>query len=89
MEPSVAKVRALCDDHNVLFVADNDAESVYALEIADVSKAGAATKIGAVSCSTTVQPVHFDNATAGSVKLPATVARIRVRRVKVPAGRLR
>lgn len=41
---------------------------------AHLSKAGTATRIGAVSCATAVQPVHFDNATAGAVKLPATVA---------------
>lgn len=60
------------------FVVDTGAsvtelDTEFAMK-AHLSTAGPATKIGAVSCTTTVRPVHFDDATAGSVKLPATVA---------------
>lgn len=41
---------------------------------AKLSNAGAATKVGAGSCSTSVQPVTFDNAAVGSVKPPTVVA---------------
>jgi len=39
-----------------------------------LKKVGATTKIGAVSCTTSVQPVVFDNARIGTVKLPTVTA---------------
>ncbi len=39
-----------------------------------LARAGAPTRIGAVTCSTSVQPVRFDNASIGSVKLPTVTA---------------
>jgi len=39
-----------------------------------LKKVGAPTKIGAVSCTTSVQPVVFDNARIGTVKLPTVTA---------------
>lgn len=60
------------------FIVDTGA-SVTELDTAFAAKAGladagAATKIGAVSCTTSVQPVRFDLASVGSVKLPSVVA---------------
>jgi len=39
-----------------------------------LKKVGATTKIGAVSCTTSVQPVVFDNALISTVKLPTVTA---------------
>lgn len=39
-----------------------------------LKKVGATTKIGAVSCATSVQPVVFDNARISTVKLPTVTA---------------
>jgi len=39
-----------------------------------LKKVGATTKIGAVSCTTSVQPVVFDNARISTVKLPTVTA---------------
>jgi len=39
-----------------------------------LKKVGATTKIGAVSCATSVQSVVFDNALIGTVKLPTVTA---------------
>ena len=39
-----------------------------------LKKVGAPTKIGAVSCTTSVQPVVFDNARISTVKLPTVTA---------------
>jgi predicted aspartyl protease len=39
-----------------------------------LKKVGATTKIGAVSCTTSVQPVVFDNVRIGTVKLPTVTA---------------
>ncbi len=39
-----------------------------------LKKIGATTKIGAVSCTTSVQPVVFDNARISTVKLPTVTA---------------
>ena len=60
------------------FVVDTGAsvtelDSAFATK-AGLTKVGAATRVSAVSCSTSVQPVRFDNASVGSVKLPTVTA---------------